>query len=107
MLAARQELVGYDSLQTNLGEATPSQVSDVFSTPPEISVSIGSLMQYNKCYGCASRSSKHCISILRSLASISPVKKKLVELGLLNELCKTNLRIGTSNIQNEVNNYEI
>ena len=54
------------------------------------------------CYGCLSSATKHCITLLIALSRDFSIKNYLVGLGILSELCNTNLRIGTQEMQKEV-----
>ena len=57
---------------------------------------------FGSCYGCVACASKHCVSILMNLARNPIHKSYMIHMGLLENLCNTNLRIGTSRMQNEV-----
>ena len=63
--------------------------------------------RFGLCYGCVASASNHCISILMNLSRIPKHKLCMIQMGLLTELCNTNLRIGTSTMQNEVCPYAL
>ena len=76
--------------------------SDGFSNMIDQKTCLNLLPNFGKCYGCIARASKHCVNLLKNFAAIPSHKLCLIDLGLLTELCNTNLRIGTSSMQNEV-----
>ncbi|KAF4529110.1 hypothetical protein B566_EDAN013679 [Ephemera danica] len=54
------------------------------------------------CYGCASSTSEHCLTILKALATISGPKQVLRSSGLINELVEKNLARKSSAMQEQV-----
>ena len=55
-----------------------------------------------KCYGCASASVEHCLTLLRALANKQKSRHVLFQQGLIQQLMEYNLRRGTSQIRTEV-----
>ena len=48
-----------------------------------------------KCYGCASASVEHCLTLLRALASKPASRHELYQQGLIQQLIEYNLRRGS------------
>lgn len=101
VLASRKELVEYDNRQLrrclNAGSSVLSSAnrrkSRVYS-----SLTSGS----GRCYGCATSSVKHCITMLKSLSMIYRLRTQICESGIINELVDFNLKNGSNAVNSEV-----
>lgn len=56
----------------------------------------------NRCYGCSSAATEHCLTLLRALATNAKTRQILCQRGLVQELVWNNLRKGSVQIQEEV-----
>lgn len=101
VLASRRELVEYDNWQLRRCLKTGSSVlssanrrkSRVYS-----SLSSGS----GRCYGCATATVEHCVTMLKALSSIYKHRTQICESGIINELVNFNLKNGSNTINHEV-----
>lgn len=101
VLASRRELVEYDNRQLrkclNAGSSVLSSAnrrkSRVYS-----SLTSGS----GRCYGCATATVEHCITMLKALATIPKYKSRICNSGIINELVNFNLKNGSSSLSHEV-----
>lgn len=101
VLASRRELVEYDNRQLrrclNAGSIVLSSAnrrkSRVYS-----SLSSGS----GTCYGCASATVDHCVTLLKALATITQLKRHISNTGIIADLLNYNLRTGSNFICSEV-----
>ena len=89
VLATRKELVAYDNARkahhSSHLPSTPSPASQLEETGrPSVT----------KCYGCASASVEHCLTLLRALASKPASREELYQQGLIKQLLEYNLRRG-------------
>lgn len=108
VLASRKELLEYDLQQREA--ATRSSRSSSGAHQPTFTASQYRALSVlgcghtssNKCYGCASAVTGHCITLLRALATNPAIRQILVLQGLIRELFEYNLRRGTSNMREEV-----
>ena len=55
-----------------------------------------------RCYGCASSTVEHCITLLRAMATNSIMRQVLCGQGLIRELVDYNLRRGTPIMRSDV-----
>ncbi|KAK1898672.1 E3 ubiquitin-protein ligase UBR4 [Dissostichus eleginoides] len=107
VLASRKELLEYDLQQR---EAATKSSRSSSSHQPTITASqyrANSVLgcghtSSNKCYGCASAVTGHCITLLRALATNPALRQILVLQGLIRELFEYNLRRGTAAMREEV-----
>lgn len=101
VLASRRELVEYDNRQLrrclNAGSSVLSSAnrrkSKVYS-----SLSSGS----GRCYGCATATVEHCVTMLKALSTISKFRTQICESGIINELVNFNLKNGSNSTGKEV-----
>lgn len=101
ILASRRELVEYDNRQLrkclNAGSSVLSSAnrrkSRVYS-----SLTSGS----GRCYGCATATVEHCITMLKVLATVPKYKSQICNSGIINELVNFNLKNGSTNLSHEV-----
>lgn len=107
VLASRKELLEYDLQQR---EAATKSSRSSSSHQPTITASQYRALSVlgcghtssNKCYGCASAVTGHCITLLRALATNPALRQILVLQGLIRELFEYNLRRGTAAMREEV-----
>ena len=101
VLASRKELVDYDNKQK---ERVSSPSSLVFrrDVRRESKVLTSLSSSSGRCFGCASATVEHCITILKALAMAPKYRTILCSYGLLRELVDYNLRIGTNHVRQEV-----
>ncbi|KAL1517166.1 hypothetical protein ABEB36_000965 [Hypothenemus hampei] len=92
VLASRKELVIYERKQHDID--LPESIS-VFDDLEITSVPCVA----NKCYGCATAATEHCLTLLRALALNKTTRHTLYSYGLVQELVWSNLRKG--NVQNQ------
>ncbi|XP_057678820.1 E3 ubiquitin-protein ligase UBR4 isoform X1 [Corythoichthys intestinalis] len=107
VLASRKELLEYDLQQREA--ATKSSRSSSSHQPTFTASQYRALSvlgcghtSSNKCYGCASAVTGHCITLLRALATNPALRQILVLQGLIRELFEYNLRRGTAAMREEV-----
>ncbi|XP_030194560.1 E3 ubiquitin-protein ligase UBR4 isoform X5 [Gadus morhua] len=108
VLASRKELLEYDLQQREA--ATKSSRSSSGGSQPTFTASQYRALSVlgcghtssNKCYGCASAVTGHCITLLRALATNPALRQILVLQGLIRELFEYNLRRGTASMREEV-----
>ncbi|KAG7276340.1 hypothetical protein CRUP_032395 [Coryphaenoides rupestris] len=107
VLASRKELLEYDLQQREA--ATKSSRSSGGHQPTFTASQYRALSvlgcghtSSNKCYGCASAVTGHCITLLRALATNPALRQILVLQGLIRELFEYNLRRGTAAMREEV-----
>ena len=85
VLASRRELVTYDMKKLQTGKITPSEPSTPItpaSSSEGVSLSFvlsASPQSEGNCFGCASSTLEHCITILKALAFKSETRKLLVD----------------------------
>ena len=88
VLATRKELVAYDKVKGSVAfSKTEASPSSVFIT---------------KCYGCATASVEHCLTLLRALAANPLSRMELYNQGLIDQLLEFNLRRGSQQVRHEV-----
>lgn len=106
VLACRKELVAYDRNQRGLSGSMRTA-----AIPPVSNEGLGKSekakeetppLAHSRCFGCASSSTEHCLTLLRALASNSFAREVLCKQGLIQELVEHNLRKGTVQVQEEV-----
>jgi len=91
VMATRKELVSFDESRKSIkGLSTEERLSGK------------KCVVQTKCYGCASASVEHCLTLLRALASKQSSRVELFEQGLIEELMEFNLRRGTNTVRHEV-----
>ena len=95
VVATRKELVCFDesrkAVKASAAAAASVEVVDV----KKCTVA-------TKCYGCASASVEHCLTLLRALATKPTSRVRLFQQGLLEELMEFNLRRGSNTVRHEV-----
>ena len=106
VLAGRKEIISYDLTFKCMTEGNFSSFSGqtedyIFQVKCTSGLS-HYFARFGSCYGCVERASKHCVSLLMNLSRNPMHKSFMIQMGLLTDLCNTNLRIGTSTMQNEV-----
>lgn len=95
VLASRKELVTYERKHHDMG--LPEKTS-VFEDLQVASVPCVT----NKCYGCATAATEHCLTLLRALALNKTTRQILCSYGLIPELVWNNLRKGNVHNQEDV-----
>ena len=93
VVATRKELVSFDESRkaVKASGSTSLEAADVKKCVVE-----------TKCYGCASASVEHCLTLLRALATKPTSRVRLFQQGLLEELMEFNLRRGSHTVRHEV-----
>ena len=91
-MATRKELVSFDESR----KAVKTTSTDISKS------SVKKCVIATKCYGCASASVEHCLTLLRALAAKPLSRVELFQHGLIEELMVFNLRRGTSTVRHEV-----
>ena len=98
VLASRKELVDYDNMQKGGQHLTHS--GHVTRRDSKVMSSLSSAS--GRCYGCASSTVDHSITLMKALATIPKYRSILCQSGLLKELVDYNLRFGTAAARHEV-----
>lgn len=93
VLVSRKELVAYDRKHRDCVDLP--QTTPILNTDDLICVT-------NRCYGCATSATEHCLTLLRALATNPQTRTILCNRGLIQELVWNNLRKGSVQIQEEV-----
>ncbi|XP_060527250.1 E3 ubiquitin-protein ligase UBR4 [Cylas formicarius] len=96
VLASRKELVMYERKHHDMDLPESTSVFDdlnVAATVPCVA---------NKCYGCATAATEHCLTLLRALALNKTTRQTLCSYGLIQELVWNNLRKGNVHNQEDV-----
>ncbi|CAH0559665.1 unnamed protein product [Brassicogethes aeneus] len=93
VLVSRKELVAYDRKHRDV-DMQPKSAPLLNETAP--------LMCNNRCYGCSTAATEHCLTLLRALATNPDTRQVLCNKGLIQELVWNNLRKGSVQIQEEV-----
>ncbi len=91
--ANRKELVSFDESRKTVKVASPTT---------EESPDTKKCVVATKCYGCASASVEHCLTLLRALATKPTSRVRLFQQGLIEELMEFNLRRGSNSVRHEV-----
>ena len=94
VMATRKELVSFD--ESRKASTKGMSVEDKMLAGKKCVVAT------KKCYGCASSSVEHCLTLLRALASKPSSRIELYQQGLIEELMEFNLRRGTNTVRHEV-----
>lgn len=105
VLASRKELLEYDLQQREAAtKSSRSSHQPTFTASQYRALSVLGCghTSSNKCYGCASAVTGHCITLLRALATNPALRQILVLQGLIRELFEYNLRRGTASMREEV-----
>lgn len=101
VLASRKELVEYDNRQLRQCLSAGSSVlssADRRKSKVYSSLSSGS----GRCYGCASATVEHCVTMLKALSTLPRLKLHICSSGIINELVDYNLRNGSGQVKYEV-----
>lgn len=105
VMATRKELVTFDSSR----KINASNDLSLNETQPQsniININQSSMSntrkQSSRCYGCASASVEHCLTLLRALATKPAPREELYQQGLIQQLMEHNLRRGTMSTRHEV-----
>lgn len=101
VLAFRRELVEYDDgqLKKCLTAACPTSSStNRRSSRVYSSLSSGS----GRCYGCATATVEHCVTMLKALSTVPKLRAQICESGIINELVSFNLKNGSNTVGHEV-----
>ncbi|XP_074029001.1 E3 ubiquitin-protein ligase-like protein poe [Leptinotarsa decemlineata] len=93
VLVSRKELVAYDRKHRDM--ELPRSV-------PILGDSSISPCVHNRCYGCSTSATEHCLTLLRALSHSQTTRQVLCEKGLIQELVWNNLRKGSVHNQEEV-----
>ncbi|CAH1119052.1 unnamed protein product [Phaedon cochleariae] len=93
VLVSRKELVAYDRKHRDMELPKSTPVLGDTSVIPRIN---------NRCYGCSTSATEHCLTLLRALAHNPTTRQALCQEGLIQELVWNNLRKGTVHNQEEV-----
>ena len=91
VMATRKELVSFDESRKSMKGVFPADRA-----------SGKKCVVATKCYGCASASVEHCLTLLRALAAKPGSRVELYQQGLIEELMEFNLRRGTNTVRHEV-----
>ncbi|CAH1787172.1 unnamed protein product, partial [Owenia fusiformis] len=116
VMASRKELVEYDRQQRdtvlaleketpNTPVATPDASPRVHAAklfPPTTQTGAEPHKSGTKCYGCASATVEHCLTLLRALATNTNIRQILCQYGLIQELVDYNLRLGSPQVRTDV-----
>lgn len=105
VMATRKELVTFDTSRKNrnsndlaMNESQPqSNLLNINQT-----LTSNTRKQSSRCYGCASASVEHCLTLLRALATNPASREELYQQGLIQQLMEHNLRRGTLSTKHEV-----
>ncbi|RWS17081.1 E3 ubiquitin-protein ligase UBR4-like protein [Dinothrombium tinctorium] len=100
VLASRKELVDYDNRQREKNANPTGQGQGATRRDSKVIASLSSAS--GRCYGCASATTEHCITLLKALATVPKYLHILCNSGLLKELLNFNLRHGKGNVRQEV-----
>ena len=92
VMATRKELLNFDNSR--------KAASGGSSSPTETCVA--AMKSSGKCYGCASASVEHCLTLLRALATKPLTRSLLCREGLIQQLFEYNLRRGSVAVRTEV-----
>ncbi|CAG2110651.1 unnamed protein product, partial [Medioppia subpectinata] len=101
VLASRKELVDYDNKQKEK-TSMPSNFTPRLGARRDSKVTASLASSSGRCFGCASATVEHCITLLKALAIAPKYRSLLCSYGLLRELVDYNLRIGSNNVRHEV-----
>lgn len=108
VLVSRKELIAYNRKQS-LTEA-PMASALLYSTDGDsnslLQKPLTSISGSNKCYGCSSAATEHCLTLLRALSTQPAARQLLCQKGLIQELLWNNLRRGTVQVSNFFNNKQ-
>ena len=112
VMATRKELVTFDASRKGKvplsakGVATHSDATGPSNMKGKELVGMnntGSIRrQSSRCFGCASASVEHCLTLLRALATKPDSREELYQQGLIQQLMEYNLRRGTTAMRHEV-----
>ncbi|XP_052222057.1 E3 ubiquitin-protein ligase UBR4-like isoform X2 [Dreissena polymorpha] len=105
VLACRKELVDYDRQQRQAVAVSSSPVTsprESESIKPPVRRVNQSSGQLSNCFGCASATVEHCITLLRALVTNTNLRQILCSQGMIQELIDYNLRRGTLPVRSEV-----
>ena len=110
VMATRKELVTFDANRKTSASALGANIvysSDEPASLSTLSKSSSSVMpisrkQSRRCFGCASASVEHCLTLLRALATKPDSRQELYQQGLIQQLMEHNLRRGTLATRHEV-----
>jgi E3 ubiquitin-protein ligase UBR4 len=97
VMATRKELVSFDASRKSSAKASPAT-----SPTEEPGAGDKKCVVATKCYGCASASVEHCLTLLRALAANPSSRVELFQQGLIEELMEFNLRRGSNSVRHEV-----
>ena len=101
VLASRRELVEYDNRQ--LRRCLNAESSILSSANRRKSKVYSSLARGSgRCYGCATFTVEHCITMLKALSTIPKLRSQICDSGIINELVNFNLRNGSYSIVEEI-----
>ncbi|KAG5896473.1 hypothetical protein JTB14_005854 [Gonioctena quinquepunctata] len=93
VLVSRKELVLYDRKHRDMELPKSAPILSDSSVLPCV---------HNRCYGCSTAATEHCLTLLRALAHNPTTRQVLCEKGLIQELVWNNLRKGSVHNQEEV-----
>ncbi|XP_072386468.1 E3 ubiquitin-protein ligase UBR4 [Diabrotica undecimpunctata] len=94
VLVSRKELVAYDRKHRDM---------ELPKSTPVLSENLGNFpCVSNRCYGCSTAATEHCLTLLRALAHNPTTRQVLCSQGLIQELVWNNLRNGSIHSQEEV-----
>ncbi|KAF7280363.1 hypothetical protein GWI33_006135 [Rhynchophorus ferrugineus] len=96
VLASRKELVTYERKHHD------TDLSESVSVFNDLQISSKAPCVTNKCYGCATAATEHCLTLLRALALNKTTRQTLCSYGLVQELVWNNLRKGNVSNQEDV-----
>ncbi|KAB0801611.1 hypothetical protein PPYR_03797 [Photinus pyralis] len=104
VLVSRKELVSYDRKHrdTEIRSGSIFNVQALPSCSKAASSTSTITNTSNKCYGCSTSATEHCLTLLRALAINSGTRQVLCSKGLIQELVRNNLRKGNLQTQEEV-----
>lgn len=101
VLASRKELVEYDNRQLR---RTWNPNSSVLSSAARRKSRVYSSLTSGsgKCYGCATASIEHCVTMLKALSTIPKLRTQICDSGVINELVNFNLRSSSHNLSRDI-----
>lgn len=105
VLASRKELVEYDTKQRERSSRAASSAGRqlrVSGTRRDSKVICSLASASGRCYGCASATVEHCITLLKALSTSPRYRNMFCARGLLRELLDCNLRSGSASVRSEV-----
>ena len=107
VMATRKELVTFDASRktkvSNLVQPVDEPIPQLNASNFKVaSATLITRKPSSRCYGCASASVEHCLTLLRALATKPDSRQELFQQGLIQQLMEHNLRRGALSTRHEV-----